>query len=61
MRIKIGKKWFACSPEQPIMIELTAVDRRNIANMSEGATKYAVFDNEGGMTGQQKLDWMDEE
>lgn len=61
MRIKIGKKWFACSPEQPIMVELTETDKRNIANMAESATCYAMFDSADTMSKEDKLAWMSEE
>lgn len=61
MRIKIGDKWFACEPGQPIMIVLAEGDKRNIANMAEGATCYAMFDKADAMSPEDKFAWMNKE
>ncbi len=61
MRVKIGNQWFECSPSQPIMIELTEADKRNISNMAPDATKYAQFDDGAPMSKDEMLSWMDAE
>lgn len=60
MRIKVGDQWFQCEPGQPIMVELTDGDRRNIANMHPDATRYAIFEDDDGWSNEQKFAWMDE-
>lgn len=60
MRIKTGSQWFECRPDQPIMVELTDGDKRNIANMHPDATRYAIFDDNDDWSKEQKLAWMDE-
>lgn len=59
MRVKHGDQWFECEPGKPLMIELTAGDRRNIARMLPDATKYALFDDAEPMNNGDKLAWMD--
>lgn len=59
MRVKIGKVWFECHPDQPIMVELTPQDKVNIANMHPDDTKYALFDDNDQTTKEQKLAWME--
>ncbi len=58
MRVKIGDQWHEVSPESAICIELTAGDRRNIANMLPEATKYAVFADTDPREPAAKLEWM---
>lgn len=43
------------------MVILTEKDKFNIAHMSPEATKYAEFDDELGMTKEEKEQWMDNE
>lgn len=59
MRIKVGDDWHHVEPGKAIMVELTDADRRNIANMAENATKYAVFDDADPRSTNQKLAWME--
>lgn len=58
MRIKVGNQWFRAQPGQPIAVELTQQDRKNIANMASDATRYGVFDDSDNTTGRDKLDWL---
>lgn len=60
MRIKVGNQWFQCEPGQPVMVELTDGDKRNIANMHPDATRYAIFEDDDGWSNEQKFAWMDE-
>lgn len=60
MRVKVGNTWHECNPGQPIMVELTDADKRNIAGMAPSATRYAVFDDADQTTPAEKLDWMSE-
>lgn len=60
MRVKIGNEWYSDN-DQPIMIELTEGDKKNISNMAEGATRYAVYPtNTFGGDSQLAFDWMDD-
>jgi hypothetical protein len=59
MRVKVGDQWFECKPGQPIMVDLAAGDRRNIANMPSNATRYAIFDDADSWPAGDKLAWMD--
>lgn len=59
MRVKVGNDWFGATPTQPIMIELTEQDKRNIRNMHPEATKYAIFSDLDEKTKEQKMDWME--
>lgn len=59
MKIKIGDNWYECRPEQPIMVELTETDKRNIANMHPDATRYAIFDDYDNTSTDDKLAWME--
>lgn len=61
MRVKIGNDWFECTAEQPIMVVLTDGDKRNIANMADGCTRYAIFDDADEMSADEKFAWMSEE
>ncbi len=58
MRVKIADTWYDVGVGRPIMVELTPADRRNIGNMAEDATKYAIFDNADETTAAEKYDWM---
>lgn len=49
MRVKIGDDWFDATPSQPIMIELTEQDKRNIINISDLDVR----------TTEEKLEWME--
>ena len=49
MRIKIGHKWYT-SEEQPIMVELTDGDKKNIANMHPYKYKYCEWDDDSDLT-----------
>jgi hypothetical protein len=60
MRVKIGDQWFQAEPGQPVMIELEPKDRTNILNMTEGATRYAIFDHFDDMTEDERQLWMDD-
>lgn len=46
MRVKVGNQWFCVKRGQPIAVELTEADRKNIANMAPDATRYAVIDDD---------------
>lgn len=59
MRVKIGAQWHEVDPTSAIMIELTAADRANIANMVPDATKYAVFHDADERSVEQKRAWME--
>lgn len=59
MRIKVGTNWFECEPGQPIMVEINAAERAQIASMHPEAKKYAHFHSDDVMTTQQKFEWMD--
>lgn len=58
MRIKIGSQWFDVGHMQPIMVELTEEDKRNIANMPPDQNRYAQFSNTDLTTDQTRLAWM---
>ena len=60
MRIKAGDKWFACTPDSPLMVDLTPADKANIAAMPEQATKYACFAYPDARTREERFAWMDE-
>ena len=60
MRIKIGDRWFEATPEQPVMIELTAADRTNIGGMLPTATRYAIFDDADPRSIAEKSRWLDD-
>jgi len=61
MRVKVGSTWYEVEPGQPIAIELTEIDKVNIAKMPPGYTRYAAFDDHDAieLTEQQKLYWLD--
>lgn len=58
MKIKVGDQWFECAPGQPIMVVLAEQDKKNIANMHPDATRYAIFEDDDGMTVEDKHAWM---
>lgn len=60
MKVKVGDRVYT-SKDCPIMVILTEKDKFNIAHMSPEATKYAEFDDELGMTKEEKEQWMDNE
>ena len=60
MRIKAGDKWFECTPDSPIMVELTPADKANIEAMPEQATKYACFSDPDARTREEKFAWMND-
>lgn len=59
MRVKIGNDWYGATPTQPIMIELTENDKRNILNMHPNATKYAIFSDQDKSSREEKQEWME--
>lgn len=59
MRVKVGDNWFDVTAEQPIMVELTEADRRNIGAMAPEATKYAAFASDDGRAVSTMLAWME--
>ena len=60
MRIKAGDKWFECTPDSPIMVELTPADKANIEAMPEQATKYACFSDAAPRTREERFAWMND-
>lgn len=60
MKVKIGNKVYT-SKDFPIMVILTEKDKFNIAHMLPEATRYAEFDEELGMTKEEKEQWMEDE
>ena len=42
MRIKVGDIWYD-GREQPIMVELTDADKRNIRDMPKSNHRYCVY------------------
>lgn len=59
MRVKVGGMWFDCK-DAPIMVQLSAADKQNIANMPAEASRYAEFDEHDGKSAEDRLRWMDE-
>lgn len=57
MRVKIGDTWYSSS-DQPICVQLSEQDKRNISNMLPSADKYASFPDHAGMGRDEMLDWM---
>ena len=45
MRVKVGDTWYEAKPGQPVMVELTKLDKRLVADMAEDAKLYAAFDD----------------
>lgn len=58
MRVKVGDRWYSCVRGQPLMIELTTKDKKNIRDMLHTVMKYAAFAEDEKMTASQKLNWM---
>lgn len=44
MRVKIGNTWYSAK-DQPLMIEINDVQRKQIATMDPEATRYCVYDD----------------
>ena len=42
MRIKVGNKWYS-GEDEAIMVELTDIDKENIANMLPQCAKYCSY------------------
>lgn len=55
MRVKIGNKWHD-SEKEPIVIELTDEDKRNIENMHPLMDKYCSYPN--GTDRKEIENWM---
>lgn len=60
MRVKVGSTWYDCTVE-PVAVELTAEDRKNIANMAPDATRYAVLPDDAFPTPEAAWRWVAEE
>ncbi len=60
MRVKALGVWIEAEAGEPIMVELTEADRRNIADMHPGATQHALFADDETMTREERHAWMDE-
>lgn len=58
MRLKIGNTWYEATLENPIMVELTDMDKENIANMTATASRYAVYVQEPADITEEQLKWM---
>lgn len=54
MRVKALGVWIEAEAGEPIMVELTAADRANIADMAPEATRYALFADDENMTREQR-------
>lgn len=61
MRVKVGDTWYEPQPGQPVMVELNAMDKANIARMLPAAHKYAAFSETDGLTLEQRWAWVDAE
>jgi hypothetical protein len=61
MRVKIQDTWFEVKVGQPIMVELTDEDKKNMLPMmtASDGDKYAVFSDEEKLTREEMLSWMD--
>lgn len=57
MRVKIGDTWHDGN-EQPVMVELSDADKKNIVNMLPECTKYCQWPG-GTMTEEQVYDFME--
>lgn len=62
MRVKIKDVWFEVKLGQPIMVELSDDDKKNLASLvtSGDGNKYAAFDENEKLTREEMLAWMDE-
>ena len=56
----MGDFWYSYEIDGPIMIELSELDKENIANMPSDINKYAVFDEDDPNfdTEYKKIKWM---
>ena len=59
MRVKIGDTWFEATADAAIMIELTPANRGLLANMADGADRFAEFHEADGRSADEKRAWMD--
>ena len=60
MRVKVGDRWYS-SDEQPICIQVSKGEQRQIAEMDRSIAKhgkYAIFPNADKTTAEEKLEWM---
>ena len=60
MRVKVGDTWYDAK-DQPICIQMSEGDQRNIANMDRAVAtegKYAIFPGAWG-TPDQMREWME--
>ena len=57
MRVKVGKRIYS-SDKLPIMLVLSDEEKKQIADMGDGASKYAVFPNDNAMTNDEAIEWM---
>jgi hypothetical protein len=57
VRVKVGDQWFEVTAETPIMVELSELDKLNIAKMNPNATKYACFAEGDPMTWEEQVKW----
>ena len=61
MKVKVGHIWFEPEVGQPLMVQLTDADKRNLIKMfnehphSDG---YAVFHKNEQLTREQMMDWV---
>lgn len=61
MRVKVGNRWFSCTPEAPIMLVTTAEERKQIGEMPAHFTSYAQFHDDDRRTVAEREAWMKEE
>jgi hypothetical protein len=57
MRVKVGNRWYS-SKDQPIMVELSKDDKRNISNMAPDSRLYA--EAEDNISDEEFSKWMRE-
>lgn len=67
MRLKVGDTWHGSEIGKPVMIELSAEDKRRIANMHPECTRIAYFENDDPVYGTKAPErdrrcaaWMDD-
>lgn len=60
MRVKVGNTWYDCQPGQPIMVELTDAEKRDLKNLPTDATRYALFARQDTFNKGTMKDWMDD-
>jgi hypothetical protein len=61
MRVKIGDTWYDAK-DQPVMIEIDDIQRKQIASMDPEATRYCVYDDawKEGHTAEEIMNWIRE-